>query len=215
MILATRPVLLHALRKHIEFSSTNTKTPRHQVPETASALAEACIRCARHSYRLLVRAWTQGSFFVFDYFYTQYLFSAITILAISDILKGNDGHTDGEDFDIGIELLGELKQNGNFAAIEFCRHVDAMQHFRGRFLGKVGDTAVDGPTLGSGASGTTIPTDNFDSIPLVTAGMALTEPSLQEFLAQPDLDLSFMDTGDLEENFFPGFANEYWMTSQS
>ena len=215
MILATRPVLLHALRNHVEFSSTNTITPRQQVPETASALAEACIRCARHSYRLLVRTWTQGSFFVFDYFYTQYLFSAITILAISDIWKGNDGHTDGEDFDIGTELLGELKQNGNFAAIEFCRHVDAMQHSRGRFSRKAGDTAVDGRTLGSEPSRPAIPTDNFDSTPFLTAGMALTEPSLQEFLAQPDLDLSFMDTADLQDNFFPGFGSEYWMTSPS
>ena len=128
------------------------------------------------------------------------------------MLKGNDNHTDGEDFDIGTELLGELKQSGNFAAIEFCRHVDAIQHSQGRFHRKVGNTAVDERSLGTGPSRTAIPTNNFNSTTLMTAGMALTEPILQEFLAQPDLDLSFMDTEGLQDNFFPGFGSEYWMT---
>ena len=190
----------------------NTASSRPRVPETASALAEACIRCARHSHRLLVNAWTSGSFFIFDYFYTQYLFSAIIILAISNLLKGNDGHTDGESFEIGTELLGELKQNGNFAAIEFCRHTDAVRHFQAQFLQKNRDNTVDGRNLAAGPSRTTVPTDNSDSTALVTAGMALTEPLLQEFLAQPDLDLSFMYDDGLQDNFLPGFGSDCWMT---
>lgn len=213
MIVATRPVLLHALRTHTEVFSMNTESPGPRVPQTASALAEACIRCARHSQRLLVRAWTTGSFFIFDYFRTQYLFSAITILAISDTLKGNDGHTDGEDFEIGTELLSELKQNGNFAAVEFCRHTDAMRHSQALFLRKIGNTAVDGRNLGTGPFRTAVPTDNIDSTSLVTAGMALTEPWFQEFLAQPDLDLSFMYNDGLQDNFLPGLGSEYWMAS--
>lgn len=149
---------------------------------------------------------------MFDYFHTQYLFSAITILAISDFLRVNDGQTNGEDFEIGTELLGELKQNGNFAAIEFCRHTDAMRLSQAQFLQKIGDTAVDGRDLRTGPSSTAVPTDNIDSPLLVTAGMGLTEPSFQIFLAQPDLDSSFMYNDGLQDNFLPGFGSEYWMT---
>ena len=189
-----------------------TESPGHRIPQTVSALAEACIRCARHSQRLLVRAWTSGSFFIFDYFHTQYLFSAITIPAFSDLLKGNDGQTDVEDFEIGTELLGELKQNGNFAAIEFCRHTDAMRLSQAQLLQKTEDTAVDGRDLRTGPSSTAVPTDNIESTSLVKAGMVLTEPSFQELLAQPDLDLSFMYNDGLQDNFLPGFGSKYWMT---
>ena len=212
MIQATRPVLLHALRTHTETSAMNTEPPGTRVPETASALAEACIRCARHSHRLLVNAWTSGSFFIFDYFYTQYLFSAITILAISNLLKGNDGHIDGESFEIGTELLGELKQNGNFAAIEFYQHTDAVRHSQAQFRQRIGDNAVDAQGIVTRPSRMTVPTDNADSTTFVTAGMALAEPSLQGFLAQPDLDLSFMYNDGLQDNFLPEFGSEQWMT---
>lgn len=212
VILATRPVLIHSLRKYAGICSTDVTSSSQPIPETASALAEACIRCARHSHYLLVRAWISGSFFVFDYFYTQFLFSTTTVLAISSLLKGKDSRTDGEDFEIAIGLLGELKQNGNFAALEFCRHIDAIKHSQEQFLRKIEAIAVDEGTISTGPLRTTVSSGNTNVASLVTAGMALTEPSLQEFLAQPDLDFSFMYNDAPQDTFLPGVNGQYWMT---
>lgn len=50
---------------------------------------------------------------------------------------------------------------------------------------------------------------------MVTAGMALAEPSLQEFLSQPDIDLRFIDTsiydGGLQSLYWPELRGEDWM----
>ena len=159
-----------------------------------------------------MKAWIGGSFFIFDYFNTQYLFSAITVLAISRLLKGNDGYTDGEEFETGTVLLGELKENGNFAAIEFCRHLDAMKRSQEEFLHKIDGAASDVRAVDTGPSRTAFPPGNINDGLLVTAGMALTEPSLQEFLAQPDLDLSFMYNDGLHDTYLPGINSDYWMT---
>lgn len=61
------------------------KNPRRspKVPAGALALPEACIRCVRHSRQLLIQAWIDDSFVIFDWFFTQRLFSSLTVLAIS------------------------------------------------------------------------------------------------------------------------------------
>ena len=155
-----------------------------------------------------MKAWISGSFCVYDYFYTQYLFSAITILAISKLWKGTDGSADAEDFETGTELLDELKQNGNFAAVEFTRHIDAMRHTQEHSLWKPECAAAE-PSSMAGAE------HNVDNGSLLTAGMALTEPSLQEFLAQPELDLSFMNVDMSNEGsqriLLPDFDRGSWM----
>lgn len=88
VILATRPILLHVLRVHLE---ARKKQPwvEANVPASAAALSETCVRCARHSCHLLVYSWTNGTFIIFDFFYTQYLFSPATVLGISTLLDNS------------------------------------------------------------------------------------------------------------------------------
>lgn len=153
---------------------------------------------------MLVQAWISGSFFIFDYFYAQYLFSAITVLAMSRVLKGQDGNTDGEDFEVGIQFLDELKQNGNFGAIDFCRHTDALQLALHTFRAKTENNSQDIQAPVSLSSGTALPDETLDY-----------NASLQEFLAQPDLDLSFMDmnSDELQGMPFPEIGGQSWSTA--
>ncbi|KAK9233971.1 hypothetical protein V1525DRAFT_102792 [Lipomyces kononenkoae] len=79
LILATRPVLLLVLRRHV--AASRTPGAEAQIPDSSQAIADACIRCARQSSPLLTESWINGAFHVVDYFYTQHLFSATTRLA--------------------------------------------------------------------------------------------------------------------------------------
>ncbi|EOD43596.1 putative fungal specific transcription factor domain-containing protein [Neofusicoccum parvum UCRNP2] len=200
--------------------SDRASSPAPPIPETALALAEACIRCARHSYRLLTESWIDGAFATFGYFDTQYLFSAATILAISSLMNGKDSQSDGDHFETAAQFLSQLEQNGNFAAKEFCRHIDAMKLIM-RETGGGGTGAIESSSTAASA----IPRGAVQDSELpyaagssmVTAGMALAEPSLQEFLSQPDLDLRFIDTsiydGGLQSLYWPDLRGEDWMAS--
>lgn len=63
---------------------------------------------------------------VFDFFYTQYLFSAATILAISTLLHGKDRQSDEDQFEVTVSFLVQLQDNGNYAAAEFHKHIEAI-----------------------------------------------------------------------------------------
>ncbi|KAH7029106.1 fungal-specific transcription factor domain-containing protein [Microdochium trichocladiopsis] len=162
VIVATRPVLLHVFRTNKQLWSTPTPAQnlRQEVGETMLALAEACIRCARHSHQLLTDCWIDGSFAIFDYTYTQYLFSATTILAISSLSIGRSDQEDKDSFEYAYQFIDQLKKNGNFAALEFWRHVDEVRLGMLDFLSKMGggggvSDPVHGPnglTLGTGES---------------------------------------------------------------
>ncbi|KAI3529766.1 fungal specific transcription factor [Colletotrichum filicis] len=224
-----------------------------QVPASAITLSEACIRCARHSIRLLTESWIDGSFATFDYFYTQYLFSALTILAASSLLQdstsgaGTTPNDDKEAFEESVRFLSQLRDAGNFAAMEYCHHVDVMRAELDRFyakrMGRVdaeqqqtqtqvsstssygevlppshgpGPEPESGPLMSSqfgpsGASGLPVRSGTGPT----TAGMALTEPSLEELLAQPVLDLQFLEASfydDLQALYWPDFSAENWDT---
>ncbi|KAF4538390.1 uncharacterized protein LTHEOB_10736 [Lasiodiplodia theobromae] len=215
VVLATRPILLHVFRTYRESLRTPASSPT-PIPETALALAEACIRCARHSYRLLTESWIDGAFATFGYFDTQYLFSAATILAISSFLNSKDAQSDGDHFETAAQFLGQLEQNGNFAAKEFCRHIDAMRRIMQEARGTE-TYAVNPSAPQSSAAAGVVQGEEVQYTPgsMVTAGMALAEPSLQEFLSQPDIDLRFIDTsiydGGLQSLYWPELRGEDWM----
>ena len=199
MILATRPVLLAVLRSSPKVRTVHGNSETTHVPEVASALAEACIHCARHSYRLLTECWIKGSFTTFDYFDTQYLFSAATILAISSLIGREGYQSDRDAFETAAEFLMELQRNGNFAAKEYCSHIDAMVTSMETFRIQMGKGTNE-----PGAQPSEIinlrPLDPFPVAEpqvgpsLVTAGMALAEPSIEEFMAQPGFNNNFVDT---------------------
>ncbi|KAL4772423.1 fungal-specific transcription factor domain-containing protein [Aspergillus nidulans var. acristatus] len=207
-ILATRPILLHVLRVHLETREQSGKETN--VPASATALSETCIRCARHSCSMLTDSWTNGSFMVFDFFYTQYLFSAATILAISTLLHGKDRQSDEEQFEVAVSFLVQLRDNGNYAAAEFHKHIEAI-------TGLMHSTKI---RLGaqSGAENSTAPQDSAHNSAVdaaitelpstftdVTPGTALFDPFLQELLEQPPPDLEFIDSSmylDDQQGFY-------------
>ncbi|KAJ0278530.1 hypothetical protein COL940_007250 [Colletotrichum noveboracense] len=191
----------------------------NQIPGTAMTLAEACIRCARHSCRLLTECWIDGSFATFDYFYTQYLFSASTILAISSLLNGKESQNDREQFEEAAQFLSQLRDNGNFAAGEFCQHIDAMKAMMAAAHARRGGYSVtgDASTLLGDATATFGDAMNIAqpfTAQNTTAGMALAEPSLQELLAQPILDLQFIDASIYNDGaqglYWPDISPETW-----
>lgn len=225
-ILATRPILLHLLRAHRDLwlDQERNKDIKGEIGETALALAEACIRCARHSHRLLTDTWIDGSFAIFDYTYTQYLFSAATVLAISSLSIGSKDDSDRDSFDSACQFLEQLSRNGNFAANEFCVHLNAMKLSMAAVRGAGPDSnAIDG-MLGTLNPDQLFPRTDFTppstmysigSQPTMTAEMALAEPSLQDFLSQPEFDGSFLDNqiqGDqMQALYYPSLQDDGWM----
>ncbi|KXH34004.1 fungal specific transcription factor domain-containing protein [Colletotrichum simmondsii] len=149
-----------------------------------------------------------------------YLFSAATILAASSLLSGKESHNDREQFEEAAQFLSQLKDNGNYAAEEFCHHIDAMKPTMAAAHMRRGDFAVAGDSaalLNDTTAAFTDATVNLNQ-PFAeqntTAGMALNEPSLQELLAQPLLDLQFIDASIYNDGaqglYWPDFSPESW-----
>lgn len=210
--MATRPILLHVFRSNNEARASDSGEPRAPVSEGAQKIAQTCIQCARHSFRLLSEAWMQGAFALFDYFYTQYLFSAAIILVISALFDMDDSK-DADEFDTSVQILSQLAQSGNFGAKEFCLHIDAMKRTMEESLppirgnSRIGATA---PVLTGSANQTTIPYTS----PAMTTGMALTDSSLQQFLIQPDRNFQLANITGLDEiqtPFWPDIWVGNWM----
>ncbi|KAK1589804.1 uncharacterized protein LY79DRAFT_688536 [Colletotrichum navitas] len=149
----------------------------------------------------------------------KYLFSAATVLAASSLLNGKESHNDREQFEEAAQFLSQLKDNGNYAAEEFCQHIDAMKRTMAAAQARRGGYATEGDT--STATPSTMPSFT-DTVTLgqpfqtqhTTAGMALNEPSLQEPLAQPLLDLQFIDASIHNDGaqglYWPDFSPESW-----
>ncbi|GAB7333748.1 hypothetical protein MBLNU13_g05278t1 [Cladosporium sp. NU13] len=124
LITATRPILLHVVRTRV------TQPPAEsQIPEAAHALADTCVKCARHSCSLLTESWTNGSLMIFDYFDTQYMFSSATILALSISRDESTSGSDRDRLECLEQFLSQLKGSGNFAAAEFHQHISAISSF--------------------------------------------------------------------------------------
>jgi hypothetical protein len=132
---------------------------------------------------------------MFDYFYTQYLFTAATILAISSLLNQSDSQSDRELFDTAVQFLSQLKENGNFVAAEFKQHVDAMKLFftseEDKLQRRRGDNTSmqfqnNGGITGGGSASLLAPQD-------IAADMVLSEPFFHDLLEQPIPDLDFID----------------------
>ncbi|KAF5008132.1 hypothetical protein FDECE_5568 [Fusarium decemcellulare] len=209
VILATRPVLLHLLRMHQESNGDTPNTTEQVISSNVQTLAETCIRCARHSYSTIVECWIEGSFRTFDYFNTQLLFSAATVLAISSLVSGADSTKDREDFDFAGQLLEKLRDLGSFAAMEYCHHVEAMKaDIQDRSWGSVqlpGQNEAESEVVSASDELGQLEAANQPG-QFMTSGMALAEPSMEAFLqgeqslAQVDV---FLDNAQLEGLYWP------------
>ncbi|KAL5392049.1 hypothetical protein PMIN03_003860 [Paraphaeosphaeria minitans] len=209
VILATRPILLHALRIHQQSRKDPAPYPIPKLSDSARTLAETCTQCARHSYRIITDAWIHGTFATFDYFNTQYLFSAATILAVSSLLHTPQSKSDGENFDNAVELLRQLAQSGSFGAKEFCEHIDAMSQSMAAARNEVPQSV-----LGTPAELQHPPVNAFAGTSM-TAGMALADPSFQGFLAETDLDMQALDNPSfygLQTPYWPEIWGDDWVT---
>ncbi|KAE8410955.1 hypothetical protein BDV36DRAFT_103879 [Aspergillus pseudocaelatus] len=211
LILATRPVLLYILSTQSMRNRGLQGGSHNASSDNARALAEACIRCARHSYGIINDSWIRGSYWAFDYFHTQYLFSAATILGISSLLGQGDAARDREDFEFAGQLLGNLRDCGSFSAMELYRHFEAVKTAMGApgcpdacsmietgaLAGPVNDTTSRNQPGGSNAG-----TNQSQATYAMTSWMALSEPSLEAFLTETEPNLGEIDF------FFDGVEQE-------
>jgi hypothetical protein len=194
VIIATRPILLHALRIQVATQQEGSTASSLKIPTTALALSEACVRCARHSVQLLAQSWIDGFFFTFDCIFTQYLFSSLVVLAIASILDGQDNQDDRSAFEEASRLLKELKEAGNCIAQEFCHHIDAIEaalsaHMKSTITEPLGSPqcpAIDPAT-------TSQLSQNTPQGVISMTGVPWTDSSLQQLLSQPALDMQFLE----------------------
>ncbi|KAI1361709.1 fungal-specific transcription factor [Xylaria arbuscula] len=192
VIVATRPILLHSLRMQVAATQSTTSSTASKVPESAAALSEACIRCARNSFHLLTRSWIDGTFVTFDCFFTQYLFSSMTILAISSVLSRKDAHTDRDSFNEASRLLEELGAAGNCVAQEYCHHVEAIQASLSDHAKATAGPAFPDMATMSVASQSQL-SQGLSADVVSPANIPWTNSSLQMLLSQPPLDIQFLE----------------------
>lgn len=98
---------------------------------------------------------------------------------------------------------------GNFAAKEFLEHLNAMEDSMRKARQSVPNLSLAPQPVMSDAA--LLPLSG----PMMTAGMALAEPSLQEFLADTDLTISGIDNptfDPLQTPYWPGiWGRDEWM----
>lgn len=209
MILATRPLLLHTLRLQIAASRVDTSTTSSKIPHSATALSQACIRSARHSTRLLTRAWIDGNFVTFDCFYTQALFSSLIVLSVSSLLDGIGSPEDRESYEEASRLLEQLKTAGNLVAQECSRHVEAIETTMLAHLNADPKTQPNYAEKNSSQGAISQMERSFAGGVLPASGMHWPEqqqPSLQELLCQPVMDFTSLEFA-VREDYFP---DTYW-----
>jgi proline utilization trans-activator len=202
VIMATRPILLHVF-------SSDSNTASIPISEGARRISQTCIQCARHSFRLLSEAWLQGSFAIFDYFKTQYLFSAAIILVISALSDKNNDIHDADDFDTSIQILSQLAQSGNFGAKEFCLHIDAMKTTIEESALNMREPLTIIP-ISTPMSGTTQQAIFPYTATSMTTSMALADSSLRQFLIQPERNFLSANMTGLDE-IQPNLWSDLWV----
>lgn len=137
---------------------------------------------------------------IFDYFYTQYLFSATTILGISTLLDTKERQSDEEQFEVATGFLLQLRNSGNYAAAEFYQHIEAALNLIETTKARLGvheqtTTAITQDSNNIASLNRSSLEETASAIgDLMTAGTALSEPFLQELLDQPLPDLQFIDS---------------------
>ncbi|XDG05868.1 hypothetical protein ABKA04_005483 [Annulohypoxylon sp. FPYF3050] len=198
LILVTRPILLHVLR--LQKKAAQEGSGENQFPSNnTKALAEVCIQCARHSYTMVTESWIAGSFYTCDYFNTQYLFSAATILAIASLINNPIAQKDREMFEFAGQLMRKLRDAGSFPATEYCRHLDGIEADI-RNLEQVDQTSQAANNEQQG--------ENQSEAPyFVPGGMIFADPSICSFLSQnefsPEQPGDFLDNLTLEGIYWP------------
>ncbi|KAF3052626.1 hypothetical protein E8E11_010827 [Didymella keratinophila] len=131
-----------------------------------------------------------------------------TNLALSGLLGSAQSQSDSDNFNTAADIIRQLSQMGNFAAKEFLEHLDAMEDSMQKVRQNSLDLSLGPQPSMSGAAPLPL------SAPMMTAGMALAEPSLQEFLADTDLTINGIDNptfDPLQTPYWPGiWGGDEW-----
>jgi hypothetical protein len=215
-MLASRPVLLHALIQ-AKCSKTDEDESHVNIRQTLKTLSEACIHAARHSHSMIVEEWTNGSLPIFGYFYAHYLFSSALVMVISSQVYPENSN-DFTLFEAAFEILRAMSNHGNLAATEFYDHLECVQQCVDR--NRESEGAVTAQT-----GSISVAENSTDSLPIITPNqlgtlgtfgngafcmdttapgsltndMAFLGESMEEFLAQPDVDFDLLDPSMIDD----------------
>ncbi|KAK4866816.1 hypothetical protein LT330_007979 [Penicillium expansum] len=204
IMLASRPILLHALIQATSPESVAEDSAQTNIRQTLKTLSDACIHAARHTHSLIVEEWTNGSVPIFGYFYAHYLFSSALIMVISSLVYPENSN-DFALFEAAFEILRAMSSHGNLAATEFFDNLECVKQCLDEMRGPEGGNfhsdvsraaessteslaviapnqlGLFGNTTASGISEATVATNHAND-------MAFLGESMEEFLAQPDVD---------------------------
>lgn len=209
-MLASRPVLLYALIHSTCSEPLEEDSAHTNIRQTLKTLSDACIHAARHTHSLIVEEWTNGSLPIFGYFYAHYLFSSALIMVISSQVYPENGG-DFALFEAAFEILRAMSNHGNLAATEFYDNLECVR----QCLEKQGGSE-SGPSLQFDQSFATDQSGAHPSVPslsrrrpsdlglmrsvpeaiapgALTNDMSFLGESMEEFLAQPDVDFDLLD----------------------
>ena len=204
LILASRPILIYTLQLRKEGQVIDQES-RGRPNETVIALSQACIESARCSCRILTDAWITGTFPNFDFAYTQWLFSAATILGMSSLSQSPKAQDDGDDFEVAAEIMNQLAQNGSFTAKEFNEHVVAIRTVivQKRFERSQVDLSgfEKGPVPNESTRLLLQDTGFRWDMPIDSSSNVFAESSLEDLLAQPEFNLDFLEPSMLDDGF--------------
>ena len=181
-------MLLHVLR-----SSLSCQGGPPGVPDSALALAEACVRYARQSYTLLSNSWIDGSLVALDYCDTQYLFSTAIVLAVSALWDRSLSCLDKDRFDCLASFLQQLRDNGNLPAQEFMKHITTTKPLVESVIQQRTTTDVTSAANFPEAQVAQNSVDPNNADVLSATGDMLLDPFFQDLLAQPVADLNFIE----------------------
>ncbi|KAJ5757200.1 uncharacterized protein N7511_007382 [Penicillium nucicola] len=211
IMLASRPILLYALIQSTSSEAPEENAAHANIRQTIKTLSDACIHAARHTHSLIVEEWTNGSLTIFGYFYAHYSFSSALIMFISSqVYPENSG--DFALFEAEFEILRAMSNHGNLAATEFYDNLECVRQcldnqstpesrpslpFDQSFVSdRRGAQSSTTPTL---TGGRTSELSLMGLVPDAVApgnlanDMSFLGESMEEFLAQPEVDFDLMD----------------------
>lgn len=204
-MLASRPILLHALIQATSDQPIEERDIQTNLGQSLKTLSDACIHAARHTHSLIVEEWTNGSLPIFGYFYAHYLFSSALIMVISSLVYPENSN-DFAFFETAFEIMRAMSSHGNLAATEFYDNLEGVKQCLDRKAGAEGNrsqadshriaeasTESFAPTFNQlGASGSIAGIPEANALTNTTNDMAFLGESMEEFLAQPDVEFDFL-----------------------
>ncbi|RAL12954.1 Zn(II)2Cys6 transcription factor [Aspergillus homomorphus CBS 101889] len=201
VILATRPILLHAL-----FQSGH-REDAEDLPQPVITISDACTHAARHSHSLIIEEWVNGSLPMHGYFYTQYLFSSCIALVISGLLPSLGNPADLEALETATEILHRMGDHGNLAAAEFYENIKRVKQALPADLTDMHEGQeprshtpwLSIPSALTTAADTELETHNAGILSASNSAteMAFLEPTMQDFLGTSDYNMDLINPSDL------------------